>query len=331
MRRLILLCAAIVLAAFAVLMLARTPAAQTNGGTYEACRSDKATIPAAGLPETVRLENCPVGERVIRDHGIGTVLPAPGQSIYVDSYTTEGSQELEVARYRNGTVELKYVGDETEAALSEPEIGAASSPGECSDGAYNDLNRKVKGDLLWHFNPRTTPDELSRKGAVRAIRKGTANIANTRNNCRLGDRVPSYVSISYDGSARDHAQVTAGGDCVGNDGETVVSFGRLPKNWLAMTCTVVAIEDGYDRVKWSDVMINKSSYNWTTRPDARSCRRKYDLAGTVTHERGHTFGLGHVSESSHAKLTMSDRSNGPCQSSERSLGLGDVRGIGNKY
>jgi hypothetical protein len=78
-------------------------------------------------------------------------------------------------------------------------------------------------------------------------------------------------------------------------------------------------------------MLNKTYRRWTTDPNARSCRGSYDLQSTVTHERGHTFGLGHVSESSHGNLTMSDRSNGPCQSSERSLGRGDVLGLGNKY
>jgi hypothetical protein len=328
LRRLGLLCAAFAFAALAVGMIARTPAAQTT--SPEACRSG-GPITAAALPETLDLGDCPIGGRVITDNGIGTVVPGPGESVYVDALTRDGSQELEVTRYRNGTVELRYVGDESEEVQGEPEIGAASSPGECSDGAYDDLNSKVKGDLLWRFNPRTTPDELSRKGAVRAIRSGTANIANTRNNCRLGDRVPSYVSISYDGSTRDQAQVGTGGSCTGNDRKTVVSFGRLPKTALAVTCTVVALEDGYDRVHWSDIKINKTNFNWTTRPEARSCREKYDLASTVTHERGHTFGLGHVSESSHAKLTMSDRSNGPCQSSERSLGRGDVLGLARKY
>jgi hypothetical protein len=328
LRRLVLLCAAFAFAALVVSMITRTPAAQTT--SPEACRSG-GSIAAAALPETLDLDNCPIGGRVITDNGIGTVVPGPGESVYVDALTRDGSQELEVTRYRNGTVELRYVGDESEEEQGEPEIGAASSPGECSDGAYDDLNSKVKGDLLWRFNPRTTPDELSRKGAVRAIRSGTANIANTRNICRLGDRVPSYVSISYDGSTRDHAQVGTGGSCTGNDRNTVVSFGRLPKTALAVTCTVVALEDGYDRVHWSDIMINKTNFNWTTRPEVRSCRGKYDLESTVTHERGHTFGLGHVSESSHAKLTMSDRSNGPCQSSERSLGRGDAMGLGNKY
>ena len=56
------------------------------------------------------------------------------------------------------------------------------------------------------------------------------------------------------------------------------------------------------------------------------------LASTaVERERGHNFGLGHVSESDHGNLTMSDRSNGPCQSSERSLGRGDAKSLNNKY
>jgi len=331
-RRLILLCATIALAAFAVAMIARAPAAQTtNPGTSEACRSGGDSIRAAALPETVELDNCPIAGKVITDHGAETGLPAPGQGVYVDALTVTGSQELEIIRYRDGTVELNYVGDESQ---SEPEIGAASSPGECSDGAKNNLSYAVKGDLLWYFNPRTTPDELSRKGALRAIRNGTANILNMRNNCGLGNVVPPEVSMAYDGSTRRHAQVGTGGGCGDNDRKTVVSFGRLPRTALAVACTIFESTpeaDGLRRVHWSDIMINKANFNWTTRPEARSCRGKYDLASTVTHERGHTFGLGHVSESSHGKLTMSERSNGPCQSSERSLGLGDWRGLCGKY
>ncbi len=63
----------------------------------------------------------------------------------------------------------------------------------------------------------------------------------------------------------------------------------------------------------------------------RSCRGLQDVESTVTHERGHTFGLGDVSESSHPNLTMSSESNGPCQTSERTLGRGDAVGLNRKY
>jgi hypothetical protein len=50
----------------------------------------------------------------------------------------------------------------------------------------------------------------------------------------------------------------------------------------------------------------------------------------MTHERGQTFGLGHVSEKAHGKLTMSP-SIRACQKSERTLGKGDVLGLNRKY
>lgn len=93
MRRLTLLVAALTLAALAVGLISRAPEAQTTSpGVDEACRSGGVSIPAASLPETVELEDCPIGGRVITDNGIGTVLPPLGRSVYVDATTTEGSQ-----------------------------------------------------------------------------------------------------------------------------------------------------------------------------------------------------------------------------------------------
>jgi hypothetical protein len=292
-------------------------------------------IPAAELPERVDLDHCPIGGSVIRDHGVGTVLPEPGEAIYVEAMMTDGAQELEVARFGDGTVELEHVGDESVEAQDEPEIGVAgSSQGECSDNAFTHNSWWVHLEdprfprLRWYYNPKTTPDELSSSGAVSAIRRGTANITETQSNCRRGDRVPE--AMSYEGTTSANAQIGSRGNCSGNDGMTVVSFGRLSKGMLAATCTVYVKDRPYDRVKWSDIMINKAHHRWTNNPGARSCRSKYDLESMITHERGHTFGLGHVSESSHPKLTMSTGMFA-CQSSERTLGLGDWLGLKRKY
>jgi hypothetical protein len=165
-RRLTLLVAAVALAALAAGMVSRTPTAQPNPEIHEACRPDRDKIPARDLPGTVNVENCPVGERVITDHGVGTVLPVPGESIYVDSLTATGSQELEVTRYRDGALKLEHVGDESEGAQDEPEISAASSLGECSDRAYYSADRRMESTLSWYFNRRTTPKELTLKVAL---------------------------------------------------------------------------------------------------------------------------------------------------------------------
>jgi hypothetical protein len=77
-RRLTLLAAAFVVAALAAGMVVQAPTAQT--ASPEACRSNQAVIPAADLPETVDLDECPIGGSVITDHGVEPTSPPPARA-----------------------------------------------------------------------------------------------------------------------------------------------------------------------------------------------------------------------------------------------------------
>ena len=331
MQRLAILAAALVSAALAAGMVLGAPLARAEAEVYEACRGDEERIVAAELPDTVDLDRCPVEGRVITDGVVGSVLPDPGEGVYAEVITTSGAQEFGIFRSRDGTLDLDYVGDDSEATTADPALDAASSrSGACRDRAYNDGEGRVESSLSWSFNRSTVPGELTGDSAEDAIRRAGSNITNTRNNCRLADRVPAEAGLPYAGNTNSQADILRD-SCSSNDGESMVSFGDLANGILAGTCNWKDPGFLYDEVTESDIKINKTDFNWTTRPDARSCRNLFDLEGVMTHERGHTFGLGHVGEKRHGALTMSTFINGSCQSAERTLGRGDVLGLAHKY
>lgn len=287
-----------------VTTLARTPAAQTADGVLEACEPAKRSIDARVLPAAVLDPGRrPVAGRTIEDGGVGSVVPPPGESVHAEVLTTAVAEELEIGRHEDGTIELGFVGEDVEAS---EDPAKANGPGECSGPEYTDGQRRVPEDspLRYEVNKASTSSELRPGEAADAIRRAGTRVANTKSNCRMGDRVPA--SLVYEGKMAQGANI---------DGFNGANGG--------------IVRSGYDDTVASDIKINKGDFRWTTSP--RSCRGRYDLEGVMTHERGHTFGLGHVPEAGHGNLTMSTTINGACQLSERTLGRGDVRGLGQKY
>jgi hypothetical protein len=319
--------AALALACTAVAMFAGSLLAQSGPGVYAACAPEKQKIRAGALPEVVDEDRCPIEGRMVVDGGIGAVVPEPGMTISADATSIDGHEHLTVSNPRGDEVSLESVGPEPRSEASSDLATMASSPSPCRDGYYSSRGYKVYNYNRWYANVGSIPDYLSKSGVVAAMKRGGANIFKVGDSCGLPDRVKG--ELRYQGGTSRSVDINTNGSCNANDGKSVIGFGDLPDGTLAYACVASwVVNNAPDRVASSDIRLNKEDYAWFTRG---SCSGRYDVESSVTHERGHTFGLGEASEDSHGNLTMSAESNGPCQTSERSLGRGDAQGLNSKY
>ncbi len=320
--------AAFALAVVAVGILAGTPMAQTGSRFYEGCEPNRGRIEAAVLPEVVDQDRCPVAGRAIVDHGAGTMIPAPGESVFAEAISPQGNQQLVVINPPGDRLLLEEVGAEGWEQGSGSLATRAGGPSACRDSRYNSWGMRLNNYIRWSFNRNTTPSRLSEFGALRAMKRAGDNVSGVQDTCGVPDRVPAV--LKYVGATNRSVNMGTDGICKANDHSSVVGFGDLPARYTGKTCVWAWIQDGPDRINSSDVRLNKTDYRWTVRV-TRACRGRQDIESTMIHERGHTFGLGDVPESSHANLTMSSETNGPCQTSERTLGRGDAVGLNRKY
>ena len=256
---------------------------------------------------------------LLRYRQVSVVVPPAGEGIHTEAVLANG-QVVEL--------QVKTAGDGRVALVQHPKLEALESAetsalGACSDGNYSLLGYRWTSVYHWYFNAETTPAELTVAGAEDAIRESTGNITMGRNDCGLTDAI--NASHQYEGRTTVGANIGSGGGCTSRDGKNVTGFGDLPSGTLAVTCTWY---DSSGRAVESDARINKADYTWPTDANSASCSNRYGLEAVMTHERGHTFGLGHVGANS--LLTMRPGV-GPCDGSPGTLGLGDVRGLRQKY
>ena len=194
---------------------------------------------------------------------------------------------------------------------------------ECTDGAYVRNGHRWSTQYNWYFQAASRPKGSLTYRVVDALRRAADNIVRGDNNCGLPDFISA--SYSYRGTTSRAPNISSSAWCKGRDGRNVVGFGTLPSAYLGMSCWWTY----GGKVVESDFILNKAHYAWfINRPSG--CRGKWSIEAAATHEFGHVFGLGHVSESSHPGLTMSPLIRS-CQSSESNLGLGDVLGLRSLY
>jgi hypothetical protein len=171
---------------------------------------------------------------------------------------------------------------------------------------------------------RTIPSYLgSADDVTGAIREAARAIDDGRNICGLDGGLG--LSQRYTGESERDANIRANGGCGQRDERNIVAFGQLDGGLLALTC----LWWSHGRTMEADVRISDSPGMFTLNPDT-DCANQWDLQGTVTHEFGHVFGLGHVPFAQHGDLTMSDGLPA-CSSRFRNLGLGDFATLRAQY
>lgn len=190
-------------------------------------------------------------------------------------------------------------------------VGVAPDP--CRDAAYRLIGAKwANGSYDWSFRASSVPGSLGRRVVRNKIIKAFHNMTSERNDCgRVGT---ASLAANYLGTTKRKA------NCNSRDGHNVVAFGRLPAGILAVTCYWTK----GNRIVEADMKFN-SRESWAL--SLRNCHAQVMLEATVTHEAGHVFGLDHVSEVRHGRLTMSPYIDDLCENQESTLGLGDMLGL----
>lgn len=194
---------------------------------------------------------------------------------------------------------------------------ASTAPAPCNDKAYKLLGGRWDKTYEWSFKRSSTPSGLSRKAVTATLNRSFDNITNARNDCGRPDNVSA--THSYLGAT------TRAPNCRSRDGFNIVGFGKMAWGILAVTCFWIS----GGRIVEADMRIN-SRESWALSP-AGCTGGMMMLEATVTHEAGHVFGLDHVGERRHGRLTMSPYIDGPCQNGEATLGWGDLRGLQQLY
>ncbi len=215
---------------------------------------------------------------------------------------------------RSGDAGLAPVPQTTDSA------GAGASPSPCGDGQYKFLaaGARWKQTLNWSFRASSVPSGLGSSAALNTIKKAFSNITGARNDCGRADTVSA--TSAYLGTTTRKPNVTVDGGCGTRDGRNVVGFAPLNGSYAGYTC----IWWSGDEIVEADMRL-ASNIRWSV--TSSSCSAALMLEALVTHEAGHAFGLGHVGEANHGRLTMSVYIDGLCENQEATLGLGDMKGL----
>lgn len=291
--------------------------AQSPTPVADACRW-QGDIPLEVVQATTD-PSCSLVGRVVYSGNAAVVVPPAGMGVgAAAARDASGNHALDL------TVTTSATGVVT-AEVEEPEVVAPTArtrtADACQDAQFNSGGHAWRSPLRWTFDARSTPRHIGRAKALREIKAGAGNITGGRNDCGLAE--VSTVGATYAGSSTTSPDIAVSGydvSCGDYNTDNAVDFGRLPRGIYGWTCFWW---NGEGEMVAADMRISNSPAVVTRVP--RGCRSRFDLQAIATHEWGHAFGLGHVS-AVNRNLTMPPLLLS-CSGDQRTLGLGDYRGI----
>ena len=180
---------------------------------------------------------------------------------------------------------------------------------------YND----GPGRTVWYLNAGSVPNYLKVGEVKRSINEALKNIADSRNDCGLADKVS--IRARFGGTKGAKAS-----NCYNKlDKLNVIEFTTKLKPAGRMCGGINA----YPNV--ADIWMQAKADYFTTDPLTTLCNQDVggtlDLESVLTHELGHAYGLDHVYS---GNMTMYPATV-TCTSVSRTLGLGDVLGLRRLY
>lgn len=276
---------------------------------------------AAALPARLPAGVCDRAGVTITEGAAAVRLPSRGRGVVASVLTTRGDYLLNVARRNDGSLKIQRG-----PAAQDQEQNAAVISG-CTSSAFVKLGTKVKGSYAWKYNGRGAPANVAGSALVN-IKTATNNITNGVDDCGIAGK--PRVGNSYTGSTAATPGVQSTATCPSAstaDLVNVTGWKSLTKaGVLATTCTHFYVAD--NTVADSDVAIN-TRVRWVTATSG--CSNAYDLQGVMTHERGHTYGLGHPAQTAANNGLTMDATVPTCDYYARTLGRGDLLGLFSIY
>lgn len=332
------------------LLIASTATVLTGAASPELTRCG--TINAATIAKGINTNDCAERELIIKVGSLGAVAPDPGEAVTAVATTTTGDEvHLEVIVDLDGSIRASASPDlleprELSAMKAEASRGhstqrfvvekgpiAAAVAGaakarysRCTDSSYTYKRHRWRNG----YAPYLINTSAERPGSISAT-----NLANEihaarlvwprgTNSCGMTIK-PLILNPTSIGVTLDRANMKTSEDVCGKrDEKNVVDFGKLGSS-LGLSCTWRNV---ITDVAWeSDIRLNsKQKWFW----GKQTCTSQYDIRGVLVHEFGHFLGMDHVKEVQAGDLVMSPQSS-PCDTSQRTLGRGDLLGISARY